>query len=282
MTTTSRIRERFAALSARGERALVVYVTAGHPSIPLCRQVLAAVAEGGADLLELGIPFSDPMADGPTIQRSSQRALEAGTTMEGVFSLAREFRRISSIPLVLFTYYNPVFVYGGEKFAQRAASEGVDGVLVVDLPPEEAGELTPHLRRHGLDFIHLVTPTTGPERLASIARCATGFLYYITVTGVTGARESLERDVGPALQRIRAVSPVPVCAGFGISSPDHVREVCRYADGVVVGSALIDLVEHSAQSPNMFCHVRDFVANLKEATRNAGYNPAKNGSRNRD
>lgn len=270
MTRTSRIQERFAGLSARGERALVVYVTAGHPTLSLCRQVLAAAAEGGADLLELGIPFSDPMADGPTIQRSSQRALEAGTTMEGVFSLVREFRGITSIPLVLFTYYNPVFVYGGEEFARRARNEGADGVLVVDLPPEEAGELTPHLRRYSLDFIRLVTPTTGPERLASIAHSAAGFLYYVTVTGVTGARESVDQDVGPALQRIRAVSPVPVCAGFGISSPEQVREVSRYADGVVVGSALVNLTERSAQSPDMFRQVRDFVASLKEATRNAG------------
>jgi len=270
MTRTSRIRELFAGLAARSERALVLYLTAGHPTIERCREALAAVAEGGADLLELGIPFSDPMADGPTIQRSSQRALEAGATMEGVFSLVREFRRISSIPLVLFTYYNPVFVYGGEEFAKRAKFEGADGVLVVDLPPEEAGELTPHLRRHDLDFIHLLTPTTGPERIASIASNASGFLYYVTVTGVTGARKSLDQEVGPALQRIRAVSPVPVCAGFGISSPDLVRQAARYADGVVVGSALVNMVEQNAESPNRFREVRDFVAGLKEATRNAG------------
>jgi tryptophan synthase alpha chain len=270
MTGASRIRDRFAGLAAGEERALVIYVTAGHPTLSRSRDVLAAVAEGGADLVELGIPFSDPMADGPTIQRSSQRALEAGTTMEGVFSLVREFRRISSIPLVLFTYYNPVFVYGGEEFARRAKQEGADGLLVVDLPPEEAGELTPHLRRHGLDFIHLVTPTTGPERVASIASGAAGFLYYVTVTGVTGARESLDREVGPALKRIRAASRVPVCAGFGISSPEQVRQVARYADGVVVGSALVNLVDRSAESPDMFRDVRDFVAGLKEATRNAG------------
>ncbi|MBW2145461.1 MAG: tryptophan synthase subunit alpha [Deltaproteobacteria bacterium] len=270
MTRTSRIRERFDELTARDERALVIYVTAGHPTMSRCPEVLHAVVEGGADLVELGIPFSDPMADGPTIQRSSSRALKAGATMEGAFSLVREFRRMCAIPLVLFTYYNPVFVYGGERFARRAEAEGADGVLVVDLPPEEAGELTPHLRARGLDFIQLVTPTTGPERIASIASSAGGFLYYVTVTGVTGARESMDREVGPALQRIRDVSPVPVCAGFGISSPDQVREVARFADGVVVGSALVNLVERSAESPELFREVRDFVAELKGATRNAG------------
>ncbi len=271
MRRTSRIRERFAELAARDERALVIYVTAGHPTMSRCREVLRAVVEGGADLVELGIPFSDPMADGPTIQRSSSRALKGGATMEGAFSLVRNFRRISSIPLVMFTYYNPVFVYGGERFARRAEDEGADGVLVVDLPLEEAGELTSHLRAHGLDFIQLVTPTTGPERIASIASNAGGFLYYVTVTGVTGARESLNREVEPALRRIRAVSPVPVCAGFGISSPDQVREVARCADGVVVGSALVNLVERSAESPELFREVRNFVASLKEATKNTGY-----------
>lgn len=244
--TTTRIRRRFEELGRRGEMGLVAFLTAGDPSLAATESFVLALDEAGADVIELGVPFSDPVADGPAIQRSSERALRAGTTLAGVLDLVESIRRKSDVPLVLFSYYNPVLQMGIERFSRRAADVSADGVLITDLTPEEAGDYRRIVHAHGLDTIFLAAPTSTDERLARIAEVSSGFLYVISRTGVTGARESLPEDLPALIRRVRRASRLPVAVGFGISLPGQVSILGGLADAAVVGSALVQEIEQAS------------------------------------
>ena len=244
--TTTRIQHRFEELRRRGEMGLVAFITAGDPSLEATESFVLALDAAGADVIELGVPFSDPVADGPAIQRSSERALRAGTTLSGVLDLVGSIRRKSDVPLVLFSYYNPVLQMGLERFASHAADVRADGVLITDLTPEEAGDYRRILHAHGLDTIFLAAPTSTDERLARIAEVSCGFLYVISRTGVTGARESLPEDLPALVRRVRRASQLPVAVGFGISLPGQVSILGGLADAAVVGSALVQEIEKAS------------------------------------
>lgn len=238
-----RIAAHLTTLRKAGRKALVTFITAGDPDLATTATLLPLLERAGVDIIELGIPFSDPMADGPTIQRASERALAAGTTLSSVLELVQSVRAAVTVPIVLMGYSNPIYHYGWERFAVDAAAAGVDGLLLVDLPPEEADELLPVARSAGLDLIFLLTPTSGPDRVARVARSGSGFLYYVTVTGVTGARQSVSQSLSGELAAVRSVVRLPVMAGFGISTPEQAAQVAADADGVVVGSAIVKLFE---------------------------------------
>jgi tryptophan synthase alpha chain len=263
----TRISDTFAGLRQRGEAALIPYITAGDPDLDTTFRIVHELVRQGADLIELGVPFSDPMADGPTHQRAAERALRGGTSLARVLDLVSDLRRSLSVPLILFTYYNPVFRYGGERFARDAKQVGVDGVLCVDLPPEEAGELKRETDRQDLDLIFLLAPTSSLSRVQTVLTCARGFVYYVAVVGVTGARATLPPDLGEMVRRIRAISPLPVGVGFGISSPEQAAQVAEVADAVIVGSALSQIIETHGGQPDLIERVGMFVGSLKRAVR---------------
>ncbi len=263
----SRIEARFEALRQQGEGALIVFVVAGHPSPGAMPAVLEAVAEAGADIIELGIPFSDPLADGATIQAASQQALAEGMTPAGVLRMASEFRARRDTPLVVMTCYNPVWQFGVARFAQHAAASGVDGVIVTDLPPEESREWVEAARAHGVDTVFLLSPTSGPTRVKKAVDLATGFVYCVSRMGVTGAREALPADLEEMVGRIRAQTDRPVAVGFGISRPEHVAQVCRVADGAVVGSAVVSRLAEAGDAAGLARGVGELVGRLKAATR---------------
>ena len=240
---STRISQRFAALRESGELGIVAYITAGDPSLDATRKFVLALAESGADVIELGVPFSDPLADGPTIQRASERALKSRTTLTKVIDLAGKIRQFSEIPLVLFSYYNPVLQMGLEKFAAAASSAGADGVLITDLTPEESEDHRRIMTAHHLDTVFLGAPTSTDERLAKIAAASTGFFYLISRTGVTGAKDALPDDLPALLRRARRVTQLPIAVGFGISLPGHVSVLGGLADAAVVGSALVAEIE---------------------------------------
>ena len=241
--TRGRIAARFEALARENRAAFVAYVMAGDPGPDAARRILHGLPAAGADLIELGIPFSDPMADGPPIQRAALRALAAGMTLAGVFETVRRFREDdTTTPIVLMGYLNPIVSLGFEQFAEQAAAAGVDGLIAVDCPPEEADPLADALDRQGVDLIRLATPTTDDARLAVVARRTRGFVYYVSVAGVTGAKAAVAADVAPAVARVRAASGLPVAVGFGIRTPDQAADIARVADAAVVGSALVDAV----------------------------------------
>jgi tryptophan synthase alpha chain len=242
-SNSTRISKRFALLRESGELGIVAYITAGDPTLEATHKFVLALADAGADIIELGIPFSDPLADGPTIQRASERALEAGTTLAQVIDLVREIRKSSEVPIVLFSYYNPVLQLGLEKFASTAATAGADGVLITDLTPEEADDYRRVLAAHHLDTIFLGAPTSTDDRLVKIATASSGFLYLISRTGVTGAKDALPDDLPALLRRARNVTQLPIAVGFGISLPGHVSVLGGLADAAVVGSALVSEIE---------------------------------------
>lgn len=244
----TRIQERFGASRKSGELGIVAYITAGDPSLDATLKFVLALAEAGADVIELGVPFSDPLADGPTIQRASERALRSGTTLAGVLELVHRIRKSSEVPLVLFSYYNPILQMGLGKFANVAETAGADGVLATDLTPEEADDYRRILSAHHLDTIFLAAPTSTDERLAKIAACSSGFLYLISRTGVTGAKDALPDDLPALLRRARAVTQLPIAVGFGISLPGHVSVLGGLADAAVVGSALVTEIEKATKS----------------------------------
>lgn len=262
---TTRIAKCFADLRAAGELGIVVYITAGDPTLSATRDYVLALAEAGADIIELGVPFSDPLADGPTIQRASERALKSGTTLASVIALVRQIRQSSQVPLVLFSYFNPILQMGLEKFAAAAAEAGADGVLVTDLTPEESVEYREIMRAHRLDTIFLAAPTSTDERLVKIAGCSTGFLYLISRTGVTGAREALPDDLPALLRRAHKFTQLPIAVGFGISLPGHVSVLGGLADAAVVGSALVSEIEKAASPEAAADALRARVRALKEA-----------------
>jgi tryptophan synthase alpha chain len=242
---STRISRRFAALRESGELGIVAYITAGDPTLPATHKFVLALADAGADVIELGIPFSDPLADGPTIQRASERALKTHTTLAQVIDLVREIRKSSEVPIVLFGYYNPVLQMGLERFASAAANAGADGVLITDLTPEESGEYRQVLAAHSLDTIFLGAPTSTDDRLAKIAAVSSGFLYLISRTGVTGAKDALPDDLPALLRRARKVTHLPIAVGFGISLPGHVSVLGGLADAAVIGSALVSEIENA-------------------------------------
>jgi len=246
----SRISRRFAELRESGEMGIVAYITAGDPSFAGTLKFVIAVAEVGADVIELGVPFSDPLADGPTIQRASERALKAGATLAGVLDLVRKIRKSNSaaaeVPIILFSYYNPIFQMGLEKFAAATSEAGVDGVLATDLTPEESVEYRRILHAQNLDTIFLGAPTSTDERLVQIAEVSSGFLYLISRTGVTGAKDSLPDELPSLLRRARMVTELPIAVGFGISQPGHVSVLGGLADAAVIGSSLVSEIEKAA------------------------------------
>jgi tryptophan synthase alpha chain len=258
------IAQTFKNLRLKGEKALIPYVTAGDPSLAATKKLLFALEAAGADLIEIGVPFSDPTADGPVIQRASERSLKNGASLTAVLDLVGTVRPGIGVPLVLFGYYNPILTFGPERFAARAREVGVDGILVVDLPPEESNELRRYTDPLGIDFISLVTPTCDDERLGKISDDASGFLYYVSVTGVTGTRSSLPPDTEGNIARIRAMTDLPVVVGFGIANPATAARAARAADGVVVGSALVSIVELHERDENGLVHeVEGFIRSMK-------------------
>jgi tryptophan synthase alpha chain len=263
----TRISKRFAELRADAELGIIAYITAGDPTLEATCKFVLALADAGADVIELGVPFSDPLADGPTIQRASERALKSGTTLAGVLDLVRRIRQSSQVPLVLFSYYNPILQMGLEKFAAAAAEAGADGVLATDLTPEEAGDYRRILHAHNLDTIFLAAPTSSDERLQKISAATSGFLYIISRTGVTGAKDSLPDELPALLRRAHHFTDLPIAVGFGISLPGHVSVLGGLADAAVVGSALVSEIERAADPDAAAAALRERVRKLKEAGR---------------
>ena len=264
-----RIEKKFAELRARGEAALIPFIVAGDPNLDATRALVLELEARGADLIELGVPFSDPMADGPANQRALARGLASGASLAAILAMVSELRRQSQIPIVLFGYYNPILHYGCERLCAEGARAGVDGLLAVDLPPEEAAELARPARAHGIDLIYLLAPTTPVERVRMIARAGSGFLYYVAVIGVTGARASLAAGLEARVRALRAVTELPVGVGFGISTAAQAAEVASYADAVVVGSALSLIVEREGAGPGLLAAVGETVGAMKNAMRAA-------------
>ncbi|HEY0928124.1 tryptophan synthase subunit alpha [Brevundimonas sp.] len=269
--TTQRIDARFSALKAEGRAGFVAYVMAGDPSRDESLEILRGLPAAGADIIELGFPFSDPMAEGPPIQRAALRGLKAGLTLKGTLELAKAFRDgDADTPLILMGYLNPLETYGYEAFARDAAASGVDGLIIVDCPPEEAGPLTDALDVHSVSLIRLATPTSDDARLKVIAERTSGFVYYVSVAGVTGVKEAQAGSVAPAVERVRKASGLPVAVGFGIKTPERAAEVARVSDAVVAGSVLVDEVAAALEAnepaaPRVLAKVRSLADAVKGA-----------------
>ncbi len=260
---TRRLAETFERLRAEGKTGLVTYITAGDPDLGKTAGILSALDRAGADVIEVGVPFSDPLADGPVIQRATERALASGTTLSGVLDLIGRSRAELRAPIVIFSYANPILRLGAERFADRAREAGVDGVLVLDLPIEEADSFRGLLAARGIDTILLLSPTTTDQRLRKAAALGSGFLYAISRLGVTGARDQVASGAQEMVERIRAVSTLPIAIGFGISKPEHVREVGQWADAAVVGSALVNVIAEAGASDDLTTRVEEYVRWLK-------------------
>jgi tryptophan synthase alpha chain len=259
----TRIGKLFEDLKREGRKGLIAYLTAGDPSPARTPELVEALVRGGADLVELGVPFSDPIADGPVIQRAGERALKAGTTLHKVLEIAREIRKRSEVPLLLFTYLNPVVRYGLDRLAKDAAECGMDGCLLTDASVEEAREYVDAMHKHGLDTVFLAAPTSTERRLKLVAKYSTGFVYLVSRTGVTGEQASLSTAVAPLVRAMRAVTDLPLAVGFGISRPEHVAELAAQVDAVVVGSALVRVIEKHLGSPDLAQELETFVRELK-------------------
>jgi tryptophan synthase alpha chain len=265
--TGSRIGATFQALRDRGERALVPFFMAGDPSLDVTERLIVEVDRRGADVIELGVPFSDPIGDGPVNQRAADRALQAGTTLVRVLETVARVREQVRAPIVLMGYFNPIHAFGLKAVARTAADAGVDGLLVVDLPPEEATDLAGEAATVGLDLIHMVAPTSTAPRLRLIARRSSGFIYVASRLGVTGERADIPADLGGQLRALRMVTTKPICVGFGIAKPEQVAAVGALADGVVVGSAIVRLMESRANQPSLVSDVANFIEELKAPLR---------------
>ena len=265
----NRIDDCFARLRKEKRKGFIPYICGGDPTLKRTVDLALALEEAGADVLELGLPFSDPLADGIVNQLAAQRSLAAGTTVRGVFDCVREIRRKSQIPIVLYTYLNPVFQFGADKFQREAEDAGVDGLLILDLPPEEDGQELDRLKRSSLEagpvHIRLIAPTTPADRMKEIAKSAKGFLYYVSREGVTGARDSIATSLPQKIAELRKISDLPVAVGFGISNPDQAREVAQHADAVVVGSAIVDLIAKHGDKPKMVEKVGAFARDITKA-----------------
>lgn len=255
----NRVDRAFRRLKSQGKKAFIPYIMAGDPSLEKTRDMVLLFDRCGADVVELGVPFTDPLADGPTIQRAAERALQGGVNLRKVICLVRELREETEIPLVLMTYYNPVFKYGIGSFVKDAVHAGVDGVIIPDLPPDEAGELIPLSAKNGLATIFLLAPTSTEQRIRKIARASRGFIYYVSMTGITGARLTMDDSLQESIVRIKEVADKPVAVGFGISTPDEASTVSGYADGVIVGSAIVKKAQDSPES------LEEFILELRRA-----------------
>jgi tryptophan synthase alpha chain len=262
----SRLEATFAKLRAEGRPGLITYSTAGDPNLPLSAEILQALDRAGADVLEVGVPFSDPLADGPVIQRATERALAAGGSLKSALAMIARVRPDISAPIVIFSYANPLLRVGIDAFAREAADAGVDGVLALDLPIEEAATFRETLAAAGVDTIFLLSPTTTDARIRKAAELGSGFLYGISRLGVTGARSQVSTGAQEMVQRIRAHTTLPIALGFGISRPEHVAEVCAYADAAVVGSALVQVIADNGRSPELVARVENYVQWLRGAS----------------
>jgi tryptophan synthase alpha chain len=271
----NRITARMKELAERGETAFIPYITAGDPTLEKSAEILLELERAGADVIEYGIPFSDPVADGVVIQEASQRALQHDVSLRKVVAQVKELRTKTEVPILLFTYFNPVLAYGFEAFAKDCADAGADGVLCVDLPPEEAEDYKRVMDEAGVATVFLASPTTRPERMDRIASYSEGFVYYVSRAGVTGVQAKVESTVKGMVEEVKRHSDIPVAVGFGIATPEQAEEVARYADGVVVGSAIVNCVGEHGQSPDLIEKVGAFVRPLIEATKRAKAGAAK-------
>ncbi len=257
---THRIDEKFRQLRGEERPAFIAYITAGDPNLAMTSRLVKTLAQSGCDLVELGVPFSDPLADGVVNQRAAQRALASGATLAGILQCAAAVRPMVFLPLILFSYFNPIHKMGIARFAKKAQAAGIDGVLILDLPPEESREAQALLGRHGIKMIYLIAPTSSEERVHEICKRADGFIYCVSRTGVTGAKKAVLGEVQDMVRRVRRHTKLPVVVGFGVSRPDHVRAIGRIADGVVVGSAIVSVIEKHTSNP--LPHVAKFVTAL--------------------
>ncbi|MDO9288483.1 MAG: tryptophan synthase subunit alpha [Thermodesulfovibrionales bacterium] len=257
----NRIERTFKELKSLNKKAFIPYIMAGDPSVERTKELVLVLEECGADIIELGVPFTDPLADGPTIQRAAERALKEGVTLKGVLALVKDLRTKTRVPLVLMTYYNPVFKYGEERFVKDANDAGVDGVIIPDLPPDEAGELIKTAKKAGLATIFLLAPTSTEDRIKKVATASRGFIYYVSMTGITGAQILLDGSIGKSINNIRSITDKPVAVGFGISTPEEARTVSGISDGVIVGSAIVRKIQEAPEG------LKDFILKLREAVR---------------
>ncbi|MFH1665447.1 MAG: tryptophan synthase subunit alpha [Candidatus Omnitrophota bacterium] len=266
----NRIDEKFRQLKAEGKKAFIPYITSGDPDMETTKRITRALVNAGADIIELGVPFSDPLADGPTIQKAIQRSLEGGCTVRKVLFMVKELRKTVQVPFVFMTYYNIIFNYGVSRFVRDAKAAGADGVIVPDLPMEESGELSLAADKEDFYLVMLAAPTTPVERFKKISKCSRGFIYYISLTGVTGARKSFSGKLKGELRELVKVSARPVCVGFGVSDAVQAKSLAEAADGVIVGSAIIKLIENGLKDKNaMVRRVKKFAASLARAVHEA-------------
>jgi tryptophan synthase alpha chain len=261
----SRIKNTFSRLKKKNETALIPYIMAGDPDLETTKTLILEMEKAGCDIIELGAPFSDPLADGPVIQKAALRSLRNHTTVADVLGLVADVRKTSKVPLILMTYYNLIFKYGEEQFVNDAAAAGLDGIILPDLPPEEAGTLAPLAKKAGLDIIFLLAPTSTDDRIRLVSKLSRGFVYYVSLTGVTGARTGLQQSIQASLRQIKTMTDKPVDVGFGISTPDQAAQVSHWgADGVIVGSALVKVIEEHIGDPGLVHHAVAFAKTLKQ------------------
>lgn len=259
----NRIEKKFIELKAADKKAFIAFITAGYPTVAITEKLVIEFVQSGVDIIELGVPFSDPMADGPLIQEASQMALNNNVHLDTIIALVKRIRTRTEVPLCLMTYYNPIFCFGEDNFVKEAHGAGVDGVIIPDLPPEEAHSFIAAARKNNLDTIFFLAPTSPLQRIKLVSRVSRGFIYYVSLTGVTGARDRLPSDFAQRLALIKKYTGKPVCVGFGISKPQHVRHASKVADGVIVGSALIGKIKENSHKPDLVKRVGTFVRHLK-------------------
>ncbi|MCX5697695.1 MAG: tryptophan synthase subunit alpha [Candidatus Omnitrophica bacterium] len=260
----TRIEHKFRELKKSGRKAFIAFITAGYPDLRITEGLIREFDAIGVDIVELGVPFTDPMADGPVIQEASQAALKNKTHLIDILNLVKKVRRDVRLPICLMTYYNPIFCLGEARFVAKAGECGVDGVIIPDLPPEEGAGLIRRARKTGLDVISFLSPTSSPERIKHIANRAHGFIYYVSLTGVTGARKDLSRDLKESIKGVKRYARAPVCVGFGVSTPAQVKQVRAFADGVIVGSAIVKKIKENIGKPNLIKKVSSFVQGLRK------------------
>ncbi len=261
----TRIKSCFNKIKNEKRKALVVFITAGDPDLDATKNILDAIDDSGADIIELGVPFSDPLADGPIIQAASLRSLKSGTTLKKIISLVQEIRKTRNIPIVLMTSFNPVFVYGEKQFIEDAVSVGVDGVIIPDLPPEEATQFSDYASKKNLDVIYLLAPTSTDDRIQMVAKHGRGFIYYVSLTGTTGMRAQLADGLGDKVSAIKQKSKIPVLIGFGISNSELAREATKFSDGVIIGSAVVKLIENNSDPIQRNIKLAEFIGSIKQA-----------------
>ncbi|MFA5361803.1 MAG: tryptophan synthase subunit alpha [Candidatus Omnitrophota bacterium] len=259
----NRIDKKFQELKKQGKKAFIAFLTAGYPSLDVTGRLITELGREQADIIEIGVPFSDPIADGPVIQEASHAALKKGVTMEKIFAMVGKLRSRTQVPVCLMLYYNIIFTYGEKRFIDRAAACGIDGVIIPDLPAEESGVFSKYARARGIHTINFISPTSSRERIKKTALSAKGFIYYISLTGVTGPRMKLPADLAAKVRAVKRMTGTPVCVGFGVSSPEQVKDVCRFADGVIVGSALIRMIKSCMGRADLVKKICSYVSFLR-------------------